>query len=431
MSEENRITVNQMQQVAVDQLAPYANNARTHSPEQIKKLQASLREFGFVNPLIIDENHNVLAGHGRLEAAKAEGMSKVPCVYVNDMTEAQKKAYILADNRMALDAGWDEDLLKVEIESLQEMAFDIELTGFDAADLAKLFPPEAEDDGFDQTEALKKASFVKRGDLWHVGKHVLCCGDATDEGDVAYLLGETKADLALTDPPFGVSAVGRWGLEIQGDQKSGRQLYDFLLAAFQNMKDHMQEDASIYCFHSDMEGLAFRKAFADAGFHLESVCVWAKNYPSLGYYDYLWIHEPILYGYIDGSKHHWYADRKQKTVWKFDKASRNSEHPTSKPLDLLALPIRNSTKENDVVLDLFGGSGSTMMACEQMRRTCYMMEIDEKYASVILRRFAELFDAADQIWCERDGEKVMYEDVALQPEKRKRKKRTVKAVSEK
>lgn len=415
-------TTTEMQLVPIDKLVPYQNNARTHSPEQIAKLRSSLREFGFINPVIIDKDYGVIAGHGRIEAAREEGIKEVPCVFADHLTEAQKKAYIIADNRMAMDAGWDEELLRVEIEALQEMDFDPMLTGFDEAELAELFgpenPDEVEDDDFDLTAALEKAAFVERGDIWTVGRHRLMCGDATSAEDVEALMEGKKANLMLTDPPYGVSFESSSGLTIKNDSIKGDKFYQFLYDAFCNMKAHMEKGGSAYCFHADTEGLTFRQAFIDAGFHLSGVCIWVKNSLVLGRSDYNWRHEPILYGFIQDGKHKWYSDRKQTTVWNYDKPKRSADHPTSKPLDLLSYPIGNSTQENGIVIDTFGGSGSTMMACEGMNRTCYMMELDEKYASVILRRYVEDFGNADDVFCIRDGKKIMYSEVVKEVEGR-------------
>ena len=408
-------TTNEMQLISVDKLIPYVNNARTHSPEQINKIRSSLREFGFVNPLIIDRDNNVIAGHGRLEAAKAEGYKEVPCVFVDEMTEAQKKAYILADNRMALDAGWDDDLLKVELEALQDLDFDLGLTGFDEKEIADLFGvdngSEVEDDDFDLTAALEKASFVEKGDIWTVGRHRLMCGDATDPNDVDKLMGDKKANLIVTDPPYGVSFKSSSGLTIQNDSMKDEEFYKFLNTAFFNMAAHLEKGGAAYVFHADTEGLNFRKAFIDAGFHLAGVCIWVKNSLVLGRSDYQWQHEPVLYGFLQNGKHPWYSDRKQTTIWNYDKPKRNANHPTSKPLDLLGYPICNSSQENAIVIDTFGGSGSTMMACEQTNRMCFMMELDEKYASVILRRAVENGIAPEDIFVERQGEKLMYSDL--------------------
>lgn len=413
-------TTTEMQLVNISKLIPYVNNARTHSPEQINKLRSSLREFGFINPVIIDRDFGVIAGHGRILAAKEEGIAEVPCVFADYLTEAQKKAYIIADNRMAMDAGWDEELLRVEIEALQAESFDTLLTGFDEKELADLFKDdtdsEAKDDDFDLTAALEKASFVEKGDIWTVGKHRLMCGDATSSENVSQLMGDTKANLILTDPPYGVSFKSSSGLTIQNDSMKDEEFYNFLLASFKNMVSHLEQGGTAYVFHADTEGLNFRRAFIDAGLHLAGCCIWVKDSLVLGRSDYQWQHEPVLYGFLQNGKHKWFSDRKQTTIWNFDKPKRNANHPTSKPLDLLGYPIGNSTQENAVVIDTFGGSGSTMMACEQMNRVCYMMELDPKYASVILRRAVENGISPGDVFVERNGEKLMYSDLVKEVE---------------
>jgi len=409
----------EMERVPVDRLIPYINNARTHSPEQIKKLRASLREFGFVNPVIIDRDYNVIAGHGRIMAAKEEGIAEVPCVYADHLTEAQKKAYILADNRMALDAGWDEEMLRVEIDALREMEFDPMLAGFDEKELAALYAGDgdgAEDDDFDLSAALEQASFVEPGDIWTVGRHRLMCGDATKPEDVETLMGGKCANLIVTDPPYGVSFKSASGLTIQNDSMKNEEFYSFLLSAFQAMAGVLEKGGAAYVFHADTEGLNFRRAFVDAGFHLAGCCIWVKDSLVLGRSDYQWQHEPVLYGFLQNGKHPWYSDRKQTTIWNFAKPKRNENHPTSKPLDLLAYPICNSSQENSIVIDTFGGSGSTMMACEKTNRICHMMELDPKYASVILRRYVEDFGGADQVYVERDGKRFMYADLVKEVE---------------
>ena len=404
----------EMKMVSTSKLIPYVNNARTHSQEQVNKLRGSLREFGFINPVIIDSDFNVIAGHGRLMAAKEEGIEEVPCVLVDYLTEAQKKAYILADNRYAQDAGWDEELLRLEIESLEGMDFDVSLTGFDDQEIADLFADGestgAEDDDFDLSDALEKAAFVERGDVWVVGRHRLMCGDATSPEDVATLMDGKKANLIITDPPYNVAFESSDGLSIKNDKMENDKFYDFLLAAFKNMAEHLEKGGSAYVFHADTEGLNFRKAFIDAGFHLSGCCIWVKNSLVLGRSDYQWQHEPVLYGFLQNGKHYWSknAGRSQTTIWNFDKPKKNKNHPTSKPLDLLAYPIGNSSQENAIVIDTFGGSGSTLMTCEQTNRVCHTMELDEKYASVILRRYVEDTGDAEGVFVIRDGEKIPY-----------------------
>jgi len=403
----------------VDKFVPYANNARTHSKEQINKLRSIYRGIGYGDPVEVDENFTILSGHGRVEAAKAEGMKELPYVMLTGMTEAEKKAYILAVNRSALDAGWDEELLAVEIEALQEMGMDPLLSGFDEKELAALYGAndnDINDDDFDLSAALEKATFVEPGDVWTVGRHRLMCGDATKAEDVQKLMDGARANLIVTDPPYGVSFKSSSGLTIQNDSMKNEEFYAFLLSAFKNMADVLEKGGAAYVFHADTEGLNFRRAFIDAGFHLAGCCIWVKDSLVLGRSDYQWQHEPVLYGFLQNGKHPWYSDRKQTTIWNYAKPKRNENHPTSKPLDLLAYPIRNSSQENSIVIDTFGGSGSTMMACEQTNRICRMMELDPKYASVILRRFVEDFGGSDQVYVERDGVRIGYADLVKEVE---------------
>lgn len=404
----------------IKDLIPYARNARTHSEEQISQVAASIKEFGFLAPIIIAEDNTILCGHGRFYAAMKLGLDKVPCIKEEYLTETQRRAYILADNKLAMNAGWDNEMLAVEISELQGADFDVALTGFDEMEIADLFAgdsdAEATDDNFDLSAALEKASFAEYGDIWHVGRHRLMCGDATKAEDVERLMEGKKANLMLTDPPYGVDFKSSSGLTIKNDSIKGNEFYQFLLDAFTNMKTHMEKGGSAYCFHADTEGLTFRQAFIDAGFHLAGVCIWVKNSLVLGRSDYQWQHEPVLYGFLQNGKHKWFSDRKQTTIWNYDKPKRSANHPTSKPLDLLSYPISNSTQENGIVIDTFGGSGSTMMACEQMNRTCYMMELDEKYASVILRRYVEDTGDEDHVFCMRDGKKILYKNIVKKVE---------------
>lgn len=404
-----------MQLVPVEKLVPYANNARTHNPAQITKLRSSLREFGFINPVIIDRDFGVIAGHGRILAAKEEGITEVPCVFVDHLSDAQKKAYILADNRLAMDAGWDEQMLRIEIEALQEQAFDISLTGFDEKELSRLFDEgkEFKDDDFDVDEELKKPAVTKPGDLWILGRHRLVCGDSTKPGTFEFLMDGKKANLVITDPPYNVNYEGSAG-KIQNDNMQDEQFYQFLLDAFKNTEKVMADDASIYVFHSDTEGLNFRRAFADAGFYLSGCCIWKKNSLVLGRSPYQWIHEPVLFGWKKNGKHEWYAGRKETTVWEYDKPKKNSDHPTMKPIALLAYPITNSSMSNTLILDPFGGSGSTLIACEQSDRSCNTIELDEKYCDVIVKRYIEQVGGDDAVSVIRDGKTYGYKDVCLE-----------------
>ncbi len=402
----------EMKMVPIAKMVPYQNNARTHSPAQIQKLRSSLREFGFVNPVIIDRDYNVIAGHGRIAAAREEGITEVPCVFVDHLTEAQKKAYIIADNRMAMDAGWDEELLRVELEALEEMGVDLGMTGFDDKELAALFPTEeAKEDDFNVEAELQKPTFTKSGDVWTLGRHRLICGDSTKEETYAILMDGVKANLVITDPPYNVNYEGSAG-KIKNDNMQGEKFYEFLLAAFKNMESVMATDASIYVFHADTEGLNFRRAFADAGFYLSGCCIWKKQSLVLGRSPYQWQHEPVLYGWKKNGKHQWYTGRKETTIWEFDKPKKNGDHPTMKPIPLLAYPIGNSSMANSVVLDPFGGSGSTLIACEQTDRICRTIELDEKFCDVIVNRYIEQVGSADGVTVLRDGKVCAYSEIA-------------------
>ena len=400
----------------VEELIPYARNARTHSSAQITQIAASIKEFGFLAPIVIAEDNTILCGHGRFYAAQKLGLKKIPCVKESHLTEAQKRAYIIADNKLSINAGWDDELLAVELSDLQGEGVDLSITGFDEKELADLFDDKSksdvEDDGYDLSAALEKAAFVQRGDIWTVGRHRLMCGDATSADDVAALMGGKRANLLLTDPPYGVSFKSSSGLTIQNDSIKDEDFYCFLKSAFSAAVDCLEKGAAAYIFHADTEGLNFRRAFVDAGFHLAGCCIWVKDRLVLGRSDYQWQHEPVLYGFLQNGKHSWYSDRKQTTIWNFAKPKKNANHPTSKPLDLLSYPIQNSSQENAIVLDTFGGSGSTLMACELTNRICYTMELDEKYASVILRRYVDDTGRSDDVFVERNGERIPYASLA-------------------
>lgn len=407
-------TTTEMQLVDIHKLIPYVNNARTHNVQQINKLRSSLREFGFINPVIIDRDFNVIAGHGRIMAAKEEGINEVPCVFVDYLTEAQKKAYILADNRMAMDAGWDEELLKVEIEALQAEDFDLSLTGFDESELSGFFDTadDAKDDDFDVDAELEKPPVTKSGDLWLLGNHRLLCGDSTKAETYEMLMNGKKANLVVTDPPYNVNYQGTAG-KIKNDNLENDKFYQFLFDAFTCMEKAMADDASIYVFHADTEGLNFRKAFADAGFYLSGTCIWKKQSLVLGRSPYQWQHEPCLFGWKKNGKHQWYSDRKQTTIWEFDKPKKNGDHPTMKPVPLIAYPIKNSSMSNCIVLDPFGGSGSTLIDCEQTNRICHTIELDEKYCDVIIKRYIEQVGTSENVSVVRDGKTIRFDDLEV------------------
>ena len=410
-------TTKELQLIPIDKLIPYINNARTHSPEQIAKLRASLREFGFINPVIIDKDYTIIAGHGRCAAAKEEGLTEVPCVLADHLTDAQKKAYIIADNRMAMDAGWDEELLRVEIEALEAEDFDPLLTGFDEDELSKLFDDgnDTKDDDFDVDAELEQPAFTKPGDVWMLGRHRLVCGDSTKPETFTVLMDGQKANLVITDPPYNVNYEGSAG-KIKNDNMANDAFYNFLLDAFKNTEAVMDGDASIYVFHADTEGLNFRRAFADAGFYLSGCCIWKKQSLVLGRSPYQWQHEPVLFGWKKKGKHKWYAGRKETTVWEYDKPKKNSDHPTMKPIPLLAYPIQNSSLTNSIVLDPFAGSGSTLISCEQTDRICYTIELDEKFCDVIVKRYIEQVGSTENVSVVRDGSVLKYEEVQISDE---------------
>lgn len=397
-----------IEQVDIDKLIPYARNARTHSPSQINQIRASLREFGFVSPAVIDGGYNVIAGHGRIEAARKEGYKEVPCVFAEDLTDAQKKAYILADNRLALDAGWDEEMLAVELSDLQGADFDVSLLGFSDSEIGKIFDiGDVKEDDFDIAEELSKPAVSRAGDIWKIGPHRLICGDSTKAETYEKLMDGKKANLVVTDPPYNVDYEGTAG-KIKNDKMDGGSFYQFLYDAFTNTEKVMADDASIYVFHADTEGLNFRKAFQDAGFYLSGCCIWKKQSLVLGRSPYQWQHEPVLYGWKKKGKHEWYSGRKESTIWEYDRPKKNADHPTMKPVPLLAYPITNSSMTGCIVLDPFLGSGSTMAACEQTDRICYGIELDEKFCDVTVRRMTEQLISPDDVTLIRGGKEIKY-----------------------
>ena len=407
----------EMKIIEIDKLIPYQNNARTHSKEQLLKLRSSLREFGFVNPVLIDKDYNIIAGHGRVAAAKAEGLTEVPCVMVEHLTEAQKKAYILADNRLAMDAGWDNELLAIEFESLKDLNFDLNLTGFEAAEIDELFSnihdKDVADDEFDVDAALAEEPISKLGDVWVLGRHRLICGDSTLAETYERLMEGKKANICVTDPPYNVNYTAGKENErvIKNDNMDDQNFYEFLLSSFKNIYNHLDDGGATYIFHADTEGLNFRKAFKDAGFKLSGVCQWVKHSLVMGRSDYQWQHEPVLYGWKPTGSHKWYSDRKQTTVWNFDRPSKSELHPTMKPVPLVAYPIQNSSMSNCIVLEPFGGSGSTLIASEQTARICYAIELDEKYVDVIAKRYIDYVGKDDDVFLIRGGEKIPYNEV--------------------
>ena len=407
----------------LSELNPAAYNPRKElkpGDPAYEKLKASILSFGNVEPIVWNRSTgNVIGGHQRLRVLMDLGVSESE-ISVVELTEVDEKRLNIALNKIT--GEWDDEKLTALLADITAGGADVYSAGFDDQELSSMFAElskaSAHDDDFNLTAALEKASFVRRGDIWTVGRHRLMCGDATSAEDVAVLMDGKKANLILTDPPYGVSFQSSDGLTIQHDSIKGDDFYRFLLQSLTNMVAHLEPGGAVYVFHADTEGLHFRRAFIDAGLHLAGVCIWVKNSLVLGRSDYQWQHEPVLYGFLQNGKHHWYADRKQTTIWNYDKPKRNENHPTSKPLDLLGYPICNSSQENAIVLDTLGGSGSTLMACEQLGRTCCTMELDEKYASVILRRYAESAGKTSGISVLRDGKRIPYTALVKEVESR-------------
>lgn len=375
-----------------------------------EKLKYSMKEFGYVDPIIWNQQTGrVVGGHQRLKILQDEGIEEAECVVVN-LDEKREKALNIALNKISGD--WDKDKLALLMTDLQASDLDISLTGFDEDEISDLLATEDDthDDDFDVDSELDKPTFSKSGDLWRLGKHTLLCGDATKTESYQKLLGDHKVNLVLTDPPYNVDYSSKAG-KIKNDHQTDDKFYQFLLAAFQNMNQAMANDASIYVFHADTEGLNFRQAFRDAGFYLSGCCIWKKQSLVLGRSPYQWQHEPVLYGWKQNGKHEWYTGRKESTIWEFDRPKQSKEHPTMKPIPLLAYPIMNSTMSNCTVLDSFGGSGSTLIACEQTNRICYMMELDPKYCDVIVNRYIKQVDSDQEVSVERDGRIIPYSDL--------------------
>ncbi|MBT9167713.1 MAG: Modification methylase DpnIIB [Syntrophomonadaceae bacterium] len=402
------------EKVHIDRLVLYAKNPRVHSRQQVLQLRSSLREFGFINPVLVDKDLNIIAGHGRIMAAREEGWTEIPCIFVEHLTDAQKRAYTIADNRLALSAGWDEELLALEFADLKELNFDIGLTGFDADEIEKLFAAsaEAKEDNFDVDAQLKKSIVSKPGDLWTLGRHRLVVGDSTKPETYTTLMQGVQANLILTDPPYGVNYTGGRNKirdKIKNDSfKSDELFYKFLFDAFKNMSNSLANNGVVYVFYADIKGLLVYQAFQNVGFKVVSCCIWVKNRATFERSDYHWRHELCLYGWKQSGKHNWYGDRRQTTVWEYDNPSRSESHPTMKPIPLLATPIQNSTQPGDVVLDPFGGSGSTLICCEQLNRTCYMIELDPKFADVIVNRYIETAGNFDNVSVERSNQQIAY-----------------------
>jgi site-specific DNA-methyltransferase (adenine-specific) len=385
--------VEKIEQVSIELLIPYANNARTHSDAQVAQIAASIREFGFTNPVLTSDDNTIIAGHGRVMAARKLGLTQVPVIRLSHLSETQRKAYILADNKLALNAGWDDNLLSIELADLKDLGFDTDLTGFSADEIAALMPVEVTEGLTDEDEVPEAPidPVTKLGDVWLLGKHRVMCGDSTSIQAIEELCQGQSVDMWLTDPPYNVAYQGKTkdALKIQNDSMSDDQFRQFMRDSYVAADAVMKAGAVFYIWHADSEGYNFRGAAQDAGWKVRQCLIWKKQTMVMGRQDYHWKHEPCLYGWKDGAGHLWAADRKQTTILEFDRPSRNAEHPTMKPVALFEYQMLNNTKGSDIVLDSFGGSGTTMIAAEKNGRVSRLMELDPKYCDVIVKRWQD------------------------------------------
>lgn len=400
----------------IGQLKPAAYNPRKQlkpGDKEYEKIKNSIKEFGYVEPIIVNYDMTVIGGHQRLNVLKDLGYEDVQCVVVHIEDEHKVKALNIALNKIT--GAWNETMLADLLVDLQSVDFDLDLTGFEAPEVEQLFSKvhdkKVKEDDFDVEGELAKPAFSRPGDVWTLGRHKVLCGDSTLEESYHTLLGSTKVNMVLSDLPYFVDYHGTAG-SIANDNLPDDRAYEFCRKAMGCMHEVLADDGSIYIFHADTKGLIFRRAFDDAGFYLSGCCIWKKNALVLGRSPYQWIHEPCLFGWKKGGRHQWYSDRKQTTVWEYDRPKSSKDHPTMKPVALMAYPIRNSTMTNGLVLDPFLGSGSTLIACEETDRVCYGIELEPKFIDVIVKRYIE--QAGNEgVFVLRDGKKISYEGVAL------------------
>ena len=390
----------QVIQMKLTDLIPYENNPRIND-DAIDVVANSIKEFGFKNPIIIDKDNVIVCGHTRRLAAIKLRLTEVPCIRADDLTEDQIKAFRVADNKTSELSTWDLDKLKIELGDIE-----LNMADFGFEDLLDQMKELPEDDEFDADTELEKEAFVKKGDIWHLGRHKLMCGDSTTS-DVQVLMEGKYADLCVTDAPYNVDYEGGSGMKIQNDNMSGEEFYKFLDKAFKNINLSLKPGACFYEFFATREHVNFENALKDNDLSPKQELIWSKNGQfTLGRQDYQWDFEPCFYGWKNGASHNWYSDRKQKCVLTFDKPKRNELHPTQKPVPLISYLMKNSSRPKDLVIDLFGGSGTTLIAAEETDRTCFTMEIDEKYASAIVRRYVKARGNTDDVFVVRDGEQI-------------------------
>lgn len=397
-------------------LKPAAYNPRKKlkpGDKEYEKIKNSIVEFGFADPLVVNADMTIIGGHQRLTVAMELGYTEVPCAVV-DIDKTREKALNIALNKIT--GAWDDSLLADLLQDIQNSSFDLGKTGFDPPEIETLFnkvhSKDVKEDDFDVEKELKQPVFSKPGDLWSLGRHRVFCGDSTKAESYTALMDGQKANLVLTDPPYNVDVEETAG-KIMNDNMSDEDFYNFLLSAYRCMHANLADDGSIYVWHADTEGLNFRKAYKEAGFYLSGCCIWKKNALVLGRSPYQWLHEPCLFGWKQKGKHQWYSDRKQTTVWEYDKPRSSKEHPTMKPIALMSYPIKNSTMTNGIVLDPFLGSGSTLIACCETDRVCRGVELDPKFVDVIVKRFIEWAGGKfEDVYVLRDGQKLRFDEVA-------------------
>ena len=403
----------EIKELPLKELKPAAYNPRKKlkkGDKEYEKIKQSLLKFGYVDPIIVNEDLTVIGGHQRLTVLKDLDYETAKCVIV-DLPKEDEKALNIALNKIT--GQWDDALLADLLLDLQESDFNLDLTGFEPPEidniLSNVHDKELSEDKFDVEEELKKPTVSRRGDIWQLGKHRVICGDSTKSETYDQLLGDKKANLVVTDPPYNVDVEETAG-KILNDNMSDGDFYQFLLSMFTQVENHMEDDASIYVFHADTEGLNFRKAFKEAGFYLSGCCIWKKNSLVLGRSPYQWQHEPCLYGWKKKGKHQWFSDRKQTTIWEYDRPKSSKDHPTMKPIQLMAYPIQNSSMRGTIVLDPFLGSGSTLIAADQTGRVCYGIELDEKFVDVIVKRYIEV-TGDTEVTVQRNHEVLTYNQV--------------------
>lgn len=389
----------------ISELKAYENNPRKND-QAVDAVASSIKEFGFKVPVIITNENVIVAGHTRIKACEKLGITKVPCIVADDLNEDQIRAFRLVDNRTAEIADWDLDKLKLEFDNIE---LDLDLFGFE--ELQKKLSDDQEDDDFDETAAIPEVAYSQKGDIFELNGHRLMCGDSTDPTIVEKLMNGATADMIFTDPPYNVDYEGATGMKIKNDKQKDSDFLAFLSKSFSNMANSLKAGGAVYCCHADTEGLNFRTAFKGAGLKLSSCLIWVKNSLVLSRQDYHWRHEPILYGWKEGASHYFAEDRTQDTIWEYGKPKANDLHPTMKPIPLVARAISNSSRKNEIVLDLFGGSGTTLIASEKLNRRAYLMELDERYMDVIVKRYLSLMQSADGCFLIRGDQKIPLSEI--------------------